>query len=414
MDNKGVYISISDIANCVTGGLIYPRNKLKYMREKGWEVRMLPTNTGKVYINGLKEYAGLCYPFIYKSPTSYTWFERRKLLNKLCESLPKTNGPIVIETGTDYSAYWGELLAKKLRAKHIIVFLDEHNDKINKKVAPFFEFKYARRELACINKQAMHVIFGNYFDIPEDKAYGVNCFCSNSVEDYDSPVTGQIIKGDYTIGTIGRLDKPCVPVFVEGIKRFAALNPGKTISAVFFGGATQEIIDNIKRDIGDIENVVSYFTDYIFPLPVEALRKCDMFVSMSGSALASACVGIPTVDIDLYTFKPMGIILNDMDKKLLKLDSDSLLDYFDYILIKKQNISIVSSGYEKQWEIARERYADHLRFLEESERSLYYAPLKSIGWSFKSEISAHVRFFIGKNNLDKMRTWIFSNILHRN
>ena len=46
-------------------------------------------------------------------------------------------GNVVIETGTDYTAYWGELLAEKLNGRHIITLLDEYNDKITSKVAPF-------------------------------------------------------------------------------------------------------------------------------------------------------------------------------------------------------------------------------------------------------------------------------------
>ena len=57
------YIFIFGFSNMVAGGPIYNRNKIIYLKERGWNVVVFPTSKGKVYISGLEEYKGYCFDF---------------------------------------------------------------------------------------------------------------------------------------------------------------------------------------------------------------------------------------------------------------------------------------------------------------------------------------------------------------
>lgn len=46
-------------------------------------------------------------------------------ISLLVSKVDRKSDEIIIETGTDYTALWGELLARELSAKHFIMFLDE-------------------------------------------------------------------------------------------------------------------------------------------------------------------------------------------------------------------------------------------------------------------------------------------------
>lgn len=144
----------------------------------------------------------------------------------------------MIETGTYNTAYWGELLAKHLKAKHIVVYLDEHNDGITKDLSNFFHFKYKRNELACISKRTMIEIFNPFWNITQQTAIGLSCYCSNSLEDYDYKPIHTIPNCDYTIGYVGRLEKDALKVCINDIIQFATLNPSKTIAFICLGGSS--------------------------------------------------------------------------------------------------------------------------------------------------------------------------------
>ena len=48
----------------------------------------------------------------------------------------------------------------------------------------------------------------------------------------------------------------------------------------------------------------------LFPLPIAALQKMDVFVSGAGSASVAAKVGISSIKIDILSYKVLGIMLD--------------------------------------------------------------------------------------------------------
>ena len=158
-----------------------------------------------------------------------------------------TSDEIIIETGTDYTALWGELLARDLNAKHFIMFLDEKNPNVNNDTYAFYKFKYDRNELASISLDSLDYILGKYFELHNKEEHVLKACCTNSVKDIECEWIDCIPKADYTIGSIGRLEKAFVPIIVDGICEFAQKVPDKKIAIVFFGDADACYAESIMR-----------------------------------------------------------------------------------------------------------------------------------------------------------------------
>ena len=136
----------------ISGGPIYQRNKALFLQQRGWSVYYISCCHGKIYISGLED-------FIVETCTSNGGRSNRNWCRLYC--------------------LLGRVVGREIKGRHIITLLDEYNDKITSKVAPFYKFKYGRKELACISDEVMIHIFSSF--IPECKAkqYSLVCYCSN-------------------------------------------------------------------------------------------------------------------------------------------------------------------------------------------------------------------------------------------
>ncbi len=358
------YVMIFGIANIVAGGPIYDCNKIRYLKERGWIVNVLPTDSGKVYIQPLEEYASVSFPFIQIQPYLFTKRELKRKLD-LLESYITISDEIIIETGTDYTALWGELLAKRLQAKHIIMFLDEKNSHVNQFTAPFYKFKYERNELASISKKSLEHIFGRYFELKEEPKHVLTAVCSNAVADIKSDLKDKIPDGDYVIGSIGRLDKPFVPKIIDAICEFANRNPEKVVSVCLLGGADNLSINKIKEKLNVQKNIRYFISGYIWPIPKDVFEKIDVFVSAAGSSKVSANQNVPTIRIDVITYRPEGIIKDWVNNKSFVLEKEdaSICDYLIDILENQKKYLIEGIiGLQDEWRVVCRNFDKHMEF----------------------------------------------------
>ena len=153
------YIMIFGIANIVAGGPIYNANKIRFLESRGWNVVVFPTDSGNIYIKPLEKYNNMSCGFVHFPPYIFRKKQVEKFVTKMADAIPASN-ELIIETGTDYTALWGELLAKKIKARHIVMFLDEKNENINAYSSSFYEFKYKRNELYSISETifSLHIV----------------------------------------------------------------------------------------------------------------------------------------------------------------------------------------------------------------------------------------------------------------
>ena len=82
------YIIICAFADKIAGGPIYNANKVRYMKEKGWNVVVVRTDVGtRAAIPGLEEYFKNFLPEAGYIPTEFTKCQREKLLKILLSTV---------------------------------------------------------------------------------------------------------------------------------------------------------------------------------------------------------------------------------------------------------------------------------------------------------------------------------------
>ena len=381
---KGTYILIGAAAGYISGGPIYHRNKAIYMQKQGWQVYYISCSYGKVYINGLEQFMISPCTFIYKYAYLLPTRVQNKLINYIIERLPIIEKDVVIETGTDFTAYWGELLAQRLRAKHVVILLDEYNNHITNKVAPFFKYKFDRNELACIQKRTMMKIFGSFWNINDDTAIGLPCYCTNALEDFTSDITEKIVRSKYNIGYIGRLEKNAMPFIIDGIKQFATKFPHDSISFICFGGAEKTIEKRILSSFSDHPNVRVFISGFIFPIPKESVCKCDIFFSVAGSASVSLKAGLPTVRMDMYSDKPIGFLHGVGTSNITSCPlGENVVDYLIWFFKQGYRPNIVSYNLSNDWDVINNYFKLHDYFIDNTSNIKAYYDFSYIHLSWK-------------------------------
>lgn len=378
------YIMMFGIANIVAGGPIYDANKIEYLEQSGWNVIVFPINDGDIYIEPLKKYSGQSYEFIQEPISMFTKKEIKKKISLLASRVEPTSDEIIIETGTDYTALWGELLARDLNAKHFIMFLDEKNPNVNNDTYAFYKFKYDRNELASISLDSLDYIFGKYFELHNKEEHVLKACCTNSVKNIECKWLDSIPNADYSIGSIGRLEKAFVPIIVDGICEFSRKVPEKKIAVVFFGDADAcnvEPITIIKEKLEKCNNIQMLITGYMWPIPEDAIKKMDVFVSGAGSARVSANCGIPTIKMDVITNAPIGYVKdakNCINLPLCK-NNATLCDYLCETLLNGKNPEIynkISVNEHMMW--VKECFDQHMKFIRKSKCEKKYYPVEKI------------------------------------
>lgn len=391
-----VYVMMFGIANIVAGGPIYNVNKIEYLEKHGWNVIVFPIDDGDIYIEPLKKYSGQSYEFIKESVSVFSKQELENKLSLLVSKIDRTCDEIIIETGTDYTALWGELLARELKAKHFIMFLDEKNPNVNKDTYAFYKFKYDRKELASISLKSLDCIFGKYFELHNKEEHVLKACCTNSVKNIECKWLDSIPDADYAIGSIGRIEKAFVPVIVEGICEFSRKVPEKKIAVVFFGDASnEEAVTIIKEKIEKNNNIQMFITGYMWPIPEEAIKKMNVFVSGAGSARVSANCGITTIRMDVINNVPIGFVKDAKNYKYLSLNKHNatVCDYLDEVLLKGTNPEICNKmSIDEQMMWINECFDQHMRFIKNSiSEKNYYQVEKLCNKSGK-----FIKFYIKK------------------
>lgn len=399
------YIIICCFADKVAGGPIYYANKVRYMKENGWNVAVIPADTGeKSAVRGLDEYFGPYVPYLGYMPSEFNQRQRERIISQLLSFVPSNQEKIIIETGNDYTAYWGELLAKRICAKHIIIFLDEQNPFITNDVIDFYRFKYNRNELACISKPVMQNLFKGMMDLTLEQCKALPCSCTNSIEDYDTPLTEQVGKANYNIGYIGRLEKPFMPEILKGFVSFCESHPENSISITFFGGSySQTITDEIQNMFRPFTHVTVYITGYLYPLPLKALQKMDVFVSGAGSAIVAAKAGVWSVKVDILSYKPIGVLLNNSNYVKCPI-GNTVTDYLEWLLVDKTSVpNPPQPYYMNDWEEVSKNFKQHMTFINNSDSTVEY--FNVIGMStIKGKVKKLLRSLFGVRGYETLHT----------
>lgn len=308
MASKRTYVILCDVVGYISGAVIYYRNKVKYLCSRDWTVKILPIRRGEIYVEGLDAHLVGVFPFLREHPNEFSAEQLSKKIDQMSDAVGNVEGFCVVETGTDWSSYWGELLAQRLHARHFIYFLDESTDKVQNYL-DFFYFKLRRKELSCISKSTARKMFEGMSTVSQSELRSFSAYCTNSIQDFDNAFSRHIKQHEFNIGSIGRLDKPYVTKMLTDINAFANEYPRLDIQVVLFGGADRNTVKKIRRFVSRSDNITLMVSGYMWPLPKKTLEMMDVFVSAAGSASVSAkYLGIPTVALDVLGNGAIGFV----------------------------------------------------------------------------------------------------------
>ena len=309
--NKYVFVQSSV---CRMGGSQqYLYRKINFLKNLGWEVKVIVGYTGNVIMKQLAEYEN-CVPGISYSACFFNKRDQKKIIDEAIKIIdPKPDEKIYIESCTASISLWCEMIAKKLNCRHFSFDFAEVFPNLTQSQLDYHDFKHKRRELCGISPQALPLMFRGYKDVPENEAYCYRAMCSNPIDDVTDEhfdALAQELKGfDCVIGTIGRAEKPFLLPTLKGIREYIEENPNRNFGVLYIGGAPQvKYQQEAAALFENVANAKFYCTGSIFPIPRVIAETCAAFVSSSGSASATARENIPTVSISPLTFMANGIL----------------------------------------------------------------------------------------------------------
>ncbi len=338
------YVFLTFAVAGIGGTQIFVRNKLLFLQRQGRQVTVITTEPGRyedICVEELRPFFPMITPELIRNPYLCSRKFRETLLCRLESFIaPEAGDEITIESNFMAVTLWGELLARRLKARHLIYLIQEDYHLPFPKWLRFFAFKYRRGELAANTPRALPKLFEGFMEIPSDRNGALAAPCSNVIEDCDSRFEALIGGADYYIGSLGRINKPFVPKMVADVVGYVRKHPDKQFQLVFFGGSPEpDDVDAVSAQTAEIPNLHLLVTGAIFPVPKRLIEKMDVFLSSAGAAKSSADLGIPTIVIDANDFEPIGVVhhtTEDLVHRNPSLPHKTTVSLLDEILFEKK------------------------------------------------------------------------------
>lgn len=350
MNRKKLYIFVTFDITLVGGTQMYTAGKAKYLQQRGWQVFVLfsfaKAPESKAAIPYLTQYisTGGGMHFLDIPPYKLKKYEQNYCLNEMLQRLGKISFDeydIIIESHADTQAYWSELLAAKIGARHFFICTDEiyrpistipnltYGDNLD-----FFYFKWKRNELIAINT-SLRKLFNGYKNITAsliEMPWIVRE--QDAIQDVDFPIE-QVDKLDWNICHIGREDKDYVPFVIEGVAELARRYPNKKIQLIMVGQINLRM-ELIEQTFCDLPNVYVLLLGDLFPIPRILFSKVDVVCAIAQSALFAANEDVLTIcaNTDNPSRTP-GVLGYDTEEKAFAEGIFSYVEALERVLVRR-------------------------------------------------------------------------------
>ena len=301
------YVFLTQSISGITGNQRYVNNKCKFLRENGWEVIVLWNyNISSVQLEYVK-----CFDtkeYIHHELKFYpSWFtekQRNKVVNRLASIVGQAD-QVVIESNKLELGAWGEMLARKLNAKHINFVTTEKIKIYNKDTFDFCYSKLKRNEFFCINAAMAKQMFSNFVELERPEDYYWSATPGVEVEEYSFPDFDGLPQADFTITSFGRT-KGYFPYMLEELNSFISQHSDKSFNICFLGGLSD--IDEIRRMLA-IDNVhLVIHPKEVEKIPLQLFTKSDVVIATAGCANIAARFGGKVISMDVNRRMPLGLL----------------------------------------------------------------------------------------------------------
>lgn len=301
------YVFITPVLSGLTGSQRYVNYKCGYLRENGWNVIVLWNyNISPVELENVK-----CFDdekYIHHELRFYpSWFSERQR-NVILDRLVSVVGiadQIVIESNQLELGAWGELLAKRLRCKHVIFITTEGTKIGNSSTFNFCYSKLQRMELFSINEAQAQYLFSNFTRLDNSEKYYWSASMGVDVEEYDFPDFDQMSRADFTITHFGR-EKGYFSYMLREIRAFITRHQNKTFNLFFLGELNNEA--NIRESL-NLDNVnLLIISKNIKIIPKQIFAKSDVVIATAGCANIASVNGGIVISMDVNRYVPLGLL----------------------------------------------------------------------------------------------------------
>jgi hypothetical protein len=375
------YVFIIRRITDISGAIQYVYNKTNYLENKGWRVLIFSALHGPLYIDKFQKYKNYIFPQLFLTPHCFREKEVETVINQIVKTIELRQGDkCVVESDALERAVWAELIAQRLKCPHLAYFVREKHIHYDENALRFLRYKYERHELAGIVKESIRLILHDEsVQLRDDTQF--SAYCNNVIEDRDDKFSSLLNnKADYSLGYLGRLEKPCVPSIIEGMCAFISRYPNKMYNVVMIGGSTKkERVTFIRERFAGFPNVNLVLTGNMYPIPLSFVKKIDVFISTAGSVAATYNVGIPTVRVNPLNGEPVGVAGLDYlpgEKELYDSSPDMTIeDCIEKAITLKAQISFLTNSevYNKE-------------MFEEFERQLSFVNVNKTNDSFDKAV----------------------------
>lgn len=314
------YIFVAETIFGIGGSQRYILDKSRWLIGQGWDVHFVFSSLGDEILD-FSCVATYHFPLLMCRPAFVPKGTVDKLIGRLKTNLLAGDRVVVESSSYDY-AFWGELIAERLGAKHMVFDLDEVPPKLSENEVEFFRFKLERGELACITTSCLGRVFP---EMPEKelRRYILVAYMGDAVEDVPFDVD-VLPEADYRVGLVSRLDKAFVPDAFCEVARFCQENPELRINFVVVGDTDNDALGrSLFAEVEGIENLAVTRLGFMAPIPRKLVGSFDVAVAKAGCAWACARVGVPTAVYSMDTDEAMGILGLDFDYSPAGFDGDS-------------------------------------------------------------------------------------------
>lgn len=300
----GRYIFLTNDIGNVGGGQLYLAAKVEWLESIGWDVDVYFFDDNPIQISTLSKFKGnrirnfeFRFPFLSNKEKEST---ARYIIGKSTSA-----DRVVIESYSLQMGLWGEYIASKINAKHLLYLLNEHLT-VTESQKEFLRFKLRQGLLYGITEYNIPAV------LPEadgKKTYlrAIGCASFNAPDIEDARME-QIPADGFTILSIGRLEKDYIPNLFEETVEFARTCP-EPVNLVIVGDAPNASLrDHRLSIVKNKPNLRVIFWGYTFPIPRALYERADVFAGTSGSARLAYKEHTPSIVIDPKDHQANGIL----------------------------------------------------------------------------------------------------------
>ena len=320
-----LYIMLTMDIHPIGGMQLYTAGKAAFLEKNGWKVVVLYPgfNDKTCAVSALNKYTVGGNLLLNNRPAQLSVRLRCMVLKKICRlfnEVDKEKDQIYIESQSEVTALWGELIAEKLNARHICFNCNElfrGPKKYYEENMEFLKFKYERRELLGLHADALKKIFDGYMDVSCSTEFLFDAVEPGPIQDVKSEFVDCMETGDWCIAYVGRAEKTYVSNIIKGVAAFAAKFSEKKIIFVMIGNADKRK-RLIQETMGNLSNLKVELPGDMVPIPRSLYKKLDAVIAGAVCAEISAREGVPTIVADCENHLACGVLGRSEERRVGK------------------------------------------------------------------------------------------------